>query len=559
MRPIYQIVATSLFILFTFSLSPAQNTDFALASGRVGEVYEQSIQRMLAEKYSMKLESGSRATAFEWMQVDNLPPGLKLNRDGMITGVPQSRQEQPYRFRVKVIDLSMRDAESLEMNLNIQILAPRIRLVSTNAPRLVPIDRATGQTSNSAESPTSVSGGSEARNGVSASALSGAKQPKQADNVAPSSANQLESSPFAYGNTDVAPQGSSGRSPDPQPTSQPTLQADIGQYIVIMEESGGNSTTIYPRVKKMKTSDKIRGSGSSTPISTPENRNTPEIEANTIRLFAKRKSSIIIRLAASPIPNNDDLVISAELPGGNSPEIIGLPVDNIQSGRQTQTSARLTRESPIAVIDLEKAGAKKGDVLTIEVSAFGRFTTIGPRPFSIELDDYAFEQGLSPSLFLVNRPGVNNPNIPSVPQTDMSMTNGQPMMLAPADITNPVNYSPSAGINYLFTYRPKPDKGAGWRALSLLQPGFGVNATFMDFNDQTLDMRSVNDQTLNMRSVVERFLRNESDVQLGVGAALSFFGNNVQLTYGRNLNVERNRSYFAFGVDFLKLFNLIRQ
>jgi hypothetical protein len=47
------------------------------------------------------------------------------------------------------------------------------------------------------------------------------------------------------------------RSPDPQPTSQPTLQADIGQYIVIMEESGGNSTTIYPRVKKMKTSDKI--------------------------------------------------------------------------------------------------------------------------------------------------------------------------------------------------------------------------------------------------------------------------------------------------------------
>lgn len=529
MRTIRRLIATSLFIICSFTLSLAQESDFALTSGRVGEAYQQSINRVLADKYGMRLESGSQDAAFEWVPVENLPPGLKLNSDGTITGVPQSHQTQPYRFKVKVTDRSMRDAEALELNFSIQMMAPRIRLVKNNAPRLVPTYSAPEQDSLPAGLTSIASGkGDASEDNAAASAQSVADaEMNRATRFASPAPSQVENSTQPTNASINASQANPTPAPTPQEILRTPAADDISKFISILEDTGTeNPKNLHKGVLFDKAS------------------------FHNTRSFADRKSTIIIQLAEAT-PSKTEFIVSAAL-GGNPIEIDGLTtMSNPQPGSQTE--AKVTASSP-ASLNLRKAKAKADDELTIMIRRDNRTTTGTTtevdKTFTIELDDYGFDQGVSPSIFLLSRPGVSDSDIPPSLQTTLPVPTTTTNTITTMDVTNPVNYSPSPGINYTFSFKPKPNEtGLGYKFLSLLKPGFGVNATLMDFNDQTL----------NFVDASQRFLTNQSsDVQLGVGGALSFLGNNVQITYGRNLNAERRRNYFAFGINFAKLLSLVR-
>ena len=500
---------------------------FPLASGRVGEPYRQSIEDVLNEDYDRKF-SGTQGS-IEWVLLENLPPGLKLKSDGTITGIPQSHQSQPYRFRVKVTDQSMRGAEPLELSFTIQMMAPRIRLVSNTTPTPAQTFSAPEQPSLPAAS-VSVASREGAVRGDStvapAQSAADAEMNRAARFASPAPA-QVENGTQPTNASINAAQANPTPLPTPQEIAITPASDDISKYISIREDTGDKSAKNLHKGVLYK-----------------------EVSFYNTRLFADRKSTIIIQLTGVPA-NGDNFFVSA-LAGGNPVDIDGLSAGTLQSG--DQINAILTANSP-ATINLRKANAKKGDELSITIR---RIKVINNTPtvevdktFTIELDDYGFDQGASPSIFLLNRPGVSDSDI----QPSLQTTPTIPTMLTidtttTTDVTNPVNYSPSPGINYTFSFKPKPNQtGLGYKFLSLLKPGFGVNATLMNFNDQTL----------NLLDDSQKFLTNQgSDVQLGVGGALSFLGNNVQVTYGANLNAERRRGYFAFGINFAKLLSLVR-
>lgn len=522
-----RLIATSFFIVCGFTLSLAQETEFKLASGRVGESYRQSIETTLAGKpYELELKSAGQKGAYEWTPLENLPPGLSLNSDGTITGIPQSYQPEPYRFKVRVTDRSMRDAEALELNFSIQMKAPQIKLVKKNAIRLEPIYTAPEQTSLPAGSTSIASGKGDASGDNAAAApaqVAANADMNRATHLAPpvdgSDGNRLQVSSAANVNTQVNTNTGSG-----SVRSHP----DINKYVKIVEEKGdgGKTEPIYP------------AAAGSDP---------------RFVFYADRKS--IIAITREAIADGVDVVVSADLEG-NSPEITGgKEATGVPSGTP-RTSAILANGHPTAKIDLETVGARSGDKLNIKLEIVENNAATASTDFTIKIDDYGFDRSIAPSIFLLNRPGIDNSDIPSNLQIITTSEQTPPVPAMPiaaiptTDITNSVNYSPSPGLNYTFSFKPRPNKtGLRYKVLSLLEPGFGVNATFMDFNDQTLSFADLQ----------QKFLTNQgSDVQLGLGGALSFLENNVQLTYGANLNAKRRRGYFAFGVNFVKLLNLVR-
>lgn len=526
MRTIRRLLAASLFIVCSSILSFAQEMPFNLGSGRVGEPYQQSIERVLADKYGMRLETGASGAVFEWIPVEGLPPGLKLNGDGTITGVPQSHQAQPYRFKVKVVDRSASAAEALELNFSIELAAPRIRLVKNNAPRLVPVYSAPEQASLPAGS-TSVASGQGEANGdsVATQAQSATNAPLERATRFASPA-QVENGTQSTNASIMASINAVQATPTPTPQPIPLNPAldDVSKFISIREDTGDKDT------------DELHKG-------VLHNR----VSFHNTRSFADRKSTIIVQLTENA-PNGTAFIVSANLTGANPVDIDGLPENPTQSG--PQVTAKINASSP-ASINLRKAKARPGDELTIMIRRVNGNTNEVDKTFTIELDDYGFGQGVSPSIFFLSRPGVSESDVPAGLQPGTLQTTDPVSAVPTTNIPNPVNYSPSPGLNYTFSFKPKPNQTSpGHRVLRLLEPGFGLNATLMDFNDQTLSFADLS----------QKLLTNQgSDVQLGVGGALSFLSNSVQLTYGSNLNAQTRRGYFAFGINFLKLLSLVQQ
>jgi hypothetical protein len=524
MRNLGHLIAALFFISCASISSLAQDADFTLTPGRVGEAYEQNIGRVLADKYGMRLESGSKAAAFEWALAETLPSGLKLNSDGTITGVPQAHQAQPYRFKVKVTDKSMRDAEALELNISVQMMAPRIRLVKNTAPRLVPIDRAAEQAHSSATStPVAPAEGVAGDANGTAPAQSQTVGPRAegATRFMPTLPAQSESAALTNSEPNVEPQ--INPTPSPTPGRNP-LPEYVTKFIEISETDREGKRQV------------IRPAGSLSDLS-----------------FADRKSIIKISLTgigATPPPTGTRFTVSAVLPGKNPVQLSGgIHVAGTASGNPIR--AQVEENFPVS-INLSEVQAEAGDELTLTVERIAaNGTSEGGRDFVVRLGKYGFDRGSSPSLFLLSRPGVSNSDIPLALQAGETMPNPES-----TDITNPVSYAPSPGFNYIFSYRPKPDEvGIRPKFLSLMEPGFGFNVTLMDFNDQTLSTENL---LANPEDLTRRLIDKDSDIQLGVGGVASFFGNSIHLTYGANLNVEKQRGYFAFGIDVLKLINLVR-
>lgn len=114
---------------------------FVLPSGYAGEPYQKNIEATLRETYNLKLEAGSRSSAFQWSFAGGeLPSGLEVRADGTIVGTPSVGTDKTFAFSVRVADKSPASGEPLELRFSLSVTAPKIRLVSVSGPRLISAD-----------------------------------------------------------------------------------------------------------------------------------------------------------------------------------------------------------------------------------------------------------------------------------------------------------------------------------------------------------------------------------------------------------------------------------
>src|SRR5206468_3835626 len=117
-----------------------------------------------------------------------------------------------------------------------------------------------------------------------------------------------------------------------------------------------------------------------------------------------------------------------------------------------------------------------------------------PRPFG-------FQVKATDSLMFIRRFGV----------TQFDRSNG----------VSDINFAPAPGVTWGGVYMARKNPAARF-----LQPGAGVNVSFMNWRDPVFDL------------VQNRFVQNTAatDINIGIGPYFSLFNNILQFTYGANLN-----------------------
>jgi len=130
---------SSLIIVVLSFMATAQDRSrvFSIPDARSGEQYSVSIEEVLREKYTLKLESGSPNAVIQWyLAAGELPVGIALQTNGTITGTPTRAND--YRFRLRVIDASVKDEELL-IDFALSVKVGHLRLSRIEGPRLVPV------------------------------------------------------------------------------------------------------------------------------------------------------------------------------------------------------------------------------------------------------------------------------------------------------------------------------------------------------------------------------------------------------------------------------------
>ncbi len=188
-------------------------------------------------------------------------------------------------------------------------------------------------------------------------------------------------------------------------------------------------------------------------------------------------------------------------------------------------------------VSLRNEGAKDGDMLTLTIEAQGaKAESIGiPAVFEIAVKQYGAKINTgSPSFFFVKRLGIDDSDV-------------NPPTGSGVDPVREVNFAPAPGITFGLTFFKRGD--SYWdRFVRGLAPGFGVNVSFMNFDDPSFDLAS------------GRFTKTTgTNVQIGAGPTVGLFNNMVQFTYGWNLNADRKRRYFGVGFGFIEIANTVRK
>ncbi|HYP28673.1 MAG TPA: Ig domain-containing protein [Blastocatellia bacterium] len=124
--------------LLGVALAQSQLEVYFLPSGQAGVPYMASIDQVLRETYKLKLDSSTGASGLRWSyNAGTLPPGLKINADGTISGTPAAGRDRPYVFRARVTSGSGRAATFLDVDLSISIEKRTLQLVPDVAPARV--------------------------------------------------------------------------------------------------------------------------------------------------------------------------------------------------------------------------------------------------------------------------------------------------------------------------------------------------------------------------------------------------------------------------------------
>ena len=197
-------------------------------------------------------------------------------------------------------------------------------------------------------------------------------------------------------------------------------------------------------------------------------------------------------------------------------------------------------------IFLSADDVKPGDMVILRIEAKeSAGTSIGiPAQFQFKIRDRRTRVAISPSLLFVKRLYVQ--------ESDIVTTN--------PNLVKPVNFSPFPGVTFGATFHSRglkkvSSKPWGWEAsssrrsrfLGALAPGIGANVTFINFGDPR-DF----DPAANMGTGAFSTIKG-SNFEVGAGVVGSIFNNNIQFTYGFNLNADRKRAYFGIGFGFIEL------
>jgi len=121
-------------------LAQESSQTFSLPDARAGEAYRVNLETVLREKYGLRLESGARNAIIQWAVAGgDLPAGVSVRTDGTIIGQPDVARTDNYRFRLRVVDASVKDEELL-LDFILAVKPGRLRLSKIEGPRLVPVD-----------------------------------------------------------------------------------------------------------------------------------------------------------------------------------------------------------------------------------------------------------------------------------------------------------------------------------------------------------------------------------------------------------------------------------
>ena len=170
---------------------------------------------------------------------------------------------------------------------------------------------------------------------------------------------------------------------------------------------------------------------------------------------------------------------------------------------------------PDTYLMLSELDAENFDAIQIRVTNLqtqeSLVRVLMPRPFG-------FRVKVSDSLLFIKRRGVSD----------------KEKMMGVDDF----NFGAAPGVTYGGTFLSRGNNF--WR---FLQPGVGINVSFMDWDDPTFDLAT------------GQFAQGTSsnDIEIGLGVQVSLMNNILQFTYGWNLQAEQDRSYFGVGVSFVNL------
>ncbi len=204
-----QICRTAIFVLLVMVIASwtvvaqEQPRVFSLPVAYASEAYRTNAEDVLRDKYGLKLESGARTAIIQWYPEGELPPGISLRTDGTIIGTPTSSRDGGYRFRLKIVDVSVKNEELL-VDFTLPVKPGRLRLTKIEGPRLVPVvstdESSKGSVSSSSADEVSLSreskSSSTARNGASTVLSNSPDQPTNNQNS--SNADQKDlNNPFS--------------------------------------------------------------------------------------------------------------------------------------------------------------------------------------------------------------------------------------------------------------------------------------------------------------------------------------------------------------------------
>lgn len=124
-------------VVTTAVVAQEETQEYVLPVARQGEPYRVEIESVLRDKYRLRLESDRNAIILWSIVSGELPAGLAAQTNGTINGVVNEPQVGVYRFRVKAVDVNIKD-EALELQCSIEIQARRLKLSRIEGLRLVP-------------------------------------------------------------------------------------------------------------------------------------------------------------------------------------------------------------------------------------------------------------------------------------------------------------------------------------------------------------------------------------------------------------------------------------
>jgi hypothetical protein len=209
-------------------------------------------------------------------------------------------------------------------------------------------------------------------------------------------------------------------------------------------------------------------------------------------------------------------------------------------------AGQLRRYLVPAQIFLGANDVKPGDTVTLRIEAReSAGSPIGvPAQFLLSVRDRSTRVAVSPSLFFIKRLNVTDADI------DITKSNA----------IKAVDFSPFPGVTFGAVFHSRgltrvankdwdyeALETAGSRFLGALAPGIGINVTFMNFGDPRDFNPAANDGAGAFTTTTG------TNFEVGAGVVGSLFNNNLQFTYGYNLNAGRKNSYFGVGFGFIEV------